>query len=258
MCLAILAICPGYTFANIISREDEVPLGTFHQSADGKLTSIPSPLGSVNHWYLADNFAANFYNIGTNAGFNSGIQYVSHGTGLSGPDAVIRGFDVRFVANAEEVDFSLSFYNGRSTAGSQTPLLTAFDLAFTGLNPTSTFIYSATIMLDPSLYFAIGQDFEYGLSLNSLVGGTGTFGPALQASQGLGFGAAGPAVVGTHYNIFESWSAAGQHAGTHNGNLWFGAGVTAAARLGLQPIPEPSAISLLGLATLGLIFRRRK
>lgn len=256
--LAGLAICPGFAFAGIVSQQDQVSLGSFHYSADGQLTQVPSLMGTSNQWYLADNFAPNFFNIGTNAGFNSGIQYVSHGTGLTGPDAIINGFDVRFFAHAASVDFNLSFYNGRSLGGTNTPLVAGFNFAFSGLDPTSIRAYSATITLDPSLYFALSQNFEYGMRLNSLVGGLGTFGPAVQAGQGLGFNGGGPALVGTHYNIFESWSAAGQQSGTHNGNLWFGTGITAAARLGLTAVPEPSTASLMTVAGFGFLFRRRR
>jgi hypothetical protein len=256
--MALVAICPGSAFAAIISQQDEVYLGSFHYSANGQLAQVPSLMGTTNHWYLADSFASNFFNIGTNGGNNAGAQYVSQGTGLSGPNAVIRALDVRFVAQASSVDFNLAFYNGRNLGNSNAPLLAGFDLAFTNLNPAGPVIYSATITLDPSFYFTLDQDFEYGIKLNSLVGGTGTFGPALQPGQGLAFSAGGPALVGTHYNVFQNWSPAGQQAGTHNGDFWFGSGITAAARLGLTAVPEPGTASLMTVAGFGFLFRRRR
>jgi hypothetical protein len=259
--IALLTTVSSYqeSIAGLLDVDGVVHLGNFSRGQDGKLSQSPSKTSTLNAWYLADNFFGNFFNIGTSAGANAGTQYVSHGSGISGPSAQIRAFDLFFAANASQVVFNLSFYNGHDASAAQASAVNSLNLGFTGLNATGTFLYSATVNLDPSEYFLLSQNFEYGMQLVSITGGTGAFGPALQANQGLGVFAGGPAVVGTHYNFLELWNNLRQDAGTKIANSWFGpTGPTAAARLGLYVVPEPGTFSLAGLATMGVVFRRRR
>lgn len=259
-----LAVACQSSRAELLQTEGHIHLGTFGFSSTEGMVQLPSRMsGQLNQWYLADSFFGSFFNIGANAAAaNIGTQYVSHGRGSSGPSATVSGFDLFFAANASEVNFNLSLYNGRNEANvpGNSANVASFDFGFTGLNPAGTFLYTATLLkIGPGDQFTLGQDFEYGLQYLSHVGGTGAFGPALQANQGLGFFGLGPAVLGDHVNGFEQWTAGRQDAGSRTGTFWFGAtGPTAAARFGIHVVPEPSTVSLAAVACVGLLFRRRR
>jgi hypothetical protein len=262
---ASASLAYGDFFDSLMRTEGHVNLGTMRLETDGNLTSIPTRLTTPTDWFRSDNFAPNFFNIGTTSASNALQEYVSFGIGRA-PGTIVTGFDLWYAANTANgtLQIQLNIYDGFDFSASPQPSAAQFSINLpTSQGTAGIFLYNVSIELPESLRFSLNNsegEFAYGMRRTA---GDGAFGPVLQqniSNQGASqIDNTINASVGSTANILELWSGIDKTNGSRVALSWFGpTGPWAANAFSLQSIPEPnSGLILLVFGTTVILGRRR-
>lgn len=271
LALTLLATAPTASTAygdfldSLMRTEGHVNLGNMRLDTDGNLTPTRTRLTTPTDWFRSDNFAPNFFNIGTSSASNALQEYVSFGIGRA-PGTIVTGFDLWYAANTADgtLQIQLNVYDGFDFSAGPQPAAGQFSINLpTSQGAAGIFLYNVSIELPESLWFSLNNsfgEFAYGMRRTA---GDGAFGPVLQQNipdqTALQFDDSINASVGSTANVFELWSGTDKTNGQRVGFSWFGAtGPWAANAFSLQSIPEPnSGLILLLLGATGILGRRR-